>query len=112
MIEGVTRTLLTLFSGGLALGAVIGYATRKMNKLIAAFVGLGLLAVNLSYFAGVLGLDTAFPLLGQLVDSLVGLLPFSLGRLWEALEPALMVVTKIPFLVGLVLGGVLGFKLA
>jgi uncharacterized membrane protein (Fun14 family) len=112
MIKGVLGPLLTLFSGGLALGAVVGYATRKLNKLIAAFVGLGLIAINIYYFAGVLGLDTAFPLLGQLVDSLVGLLPFSMSRLWEALEPALMVVTQAPFLVGLVLGGVLGFKLA
>jgi uncharacterized membrane protein (Fun14 family) len=112
MIEGVLRPLLILFGEGLVFGAVVGYATRKLNKLIAAFVGLSLIAINLSYFAGVLGFDTTFPLLGQLVDNLLELLPFSMSRVWGLLEPVMRVVTKVPFLVGLVLGGVLGFKLA
>jgi uncharacterized membrane protein (Fun14 family) len=105
------QSIIFTFGEGFILGLIVGYSTRKLNKLIAAFVGLFLLAINLSYLAGMFKIDTTIPLIGQLIDKLLEILPFSIENMWNLLKPILKTFTKIPFLTGLVFGGFVGFKL-
>ena len=82
-----------------------------MNKIIAAIIGVTILALNVLWFMRMLEVDIGFQLLNQLGDTIFRLLPFSLGDLKQELEPLLLVSLQAPFIGGFVLGLIAGFKL-
>ena len=91
---------------------VIGFAVRRLNKAIAAAVGLLFLAVNLLWIARMMEIDLAIPQLNALIDNLVALLPFTPQELIETYGPNLGTLTSLPFIGGLLAGIWIGFKLA
>jgi uncharacterized membrane protein (Fun14 family) len=97
--------------GGLA-GMVIGFAVRKLNKAIAAAVGLLFLVVNVLWIARMMEIDLAIPQLNALIDNLMALLPFTPQELIETYGPNLGTLTSLPFIGGLLVGIWIGFKLA
>jgi uncharacterized membrane protein (Fun14 family) len=50
MVSEYLQPMAYIFTQGALLGLVVGFAFRKLNKLIAAVIGLALLAVNLLGF--------------------------------------------------------------
>ena len=51
---------------------VIGFAVRKLNKVIAAVVGFSLMAINVVWFMKILEIDIAIPVLDHIADALLG----------------------------------------
>ena len=100
-----------LAQGGLA-GMVIGFAVRKLNKAIAATVGLLFLVVNVLWIARMMEIDLAIPQLNALIDNLVALLPFTPQELIETYGSNLGTLTSLPFIGGPLIGIWIGFKLA
>jgi uncharacterized membrane protein (Fun14 family) len=100
-----------LAQGGLA-GMVIGFAIRKLNKAIAATVGLLFLVVNVLWIARMMEIDLAIPRLNALIDNLMALLPFTPQELIETYGTNLGTLTSLPFIGGLIAGIWIGFKLA
>jgi uncharacterized membrane protein (Fun14 family) len=97
---------------GIIAGLITGYAVRKLNKVIAAALGLALVAVNVGWFIKILGIETSIPLLDEALDALITLLPYSPQQLFLGLEPSLPLLTSIPFAGGFILGTWIGFKIA
>ena len=91
---------------------VIGFAVRKLNKAIAATVGLLFLVVNVLWIARMMEIDLTIPQLNALMDNLVALLPFTPSELIESYGPNLGTLTSLPFIGGLLVGARIGFKLA
>ena len=91
---------------------MVGFAVRKLNKLIAALVALLIVALNVLWFARMLGVETGFPLLEQLLDNIFGLFPFLQFDVREELRSLFLVATRVPFIAGFILGSFVGFKLA
>ena len=100
-----------LAQGGLT-GMVIGFAVRKLNKAIAATVGLLFLVVNVLWIARMMEIDLAIPQLNALIDNLVALLPFTPQELIETYGSNLGTLTSLPFIGGPLIGIWIGFKLA
>jgi len=97
---------------GLLMGLVVGFAVRKLNKVIAAVVGFSLMAINVVWFMRMLGIDLAIPALNSFADSLIALLPFSPQEALSELGPQIPVLSSIPFVGGFLVGLWGGFKLA
>ena len=113
MIDEVWQPVLYLLGQGFIGGLVFGFAARKLNKLIAALVALLIVALNVLWFARMLGIETGFPLLEQqLSDNIFSLFPFSQFDVGKELRPMFLVATRAPFIAGFLFGSVLGFKLA
>jgi len=112
VIDEVWQPVLYLLGQGFIGGLVVGFAARKLNKLIAALVALLIVALNVLWFARMLGIETGFPLLEQLSDNIFSLFPFSQFDVRKELRPMFLVATRAPFIAGFLLGSVLGFKLA
>jgi uncharacterized membrane protein (Fun14 family) len=110
MVAGTWLSILYLFGLGIFVGLIVGYSARKLNKLIAAIVGLTILAINLSHFVRIFNVDISFPLFGQLIEQFLRVLPFSSGSIYEAFDKVMLIASETPFIVGLIFGGVLGFK--
>ncbi len=100
-----------LAQGGLA-GMVTGFAVRKLNKAIAATVGLLFLVVNVLWIASMMEIDLAIPQLNALIDNLVALLPFTPQELIETYGSNLGTLTSLPFIGGLLAGIWIRFQLA
>jgi uncharacterized membrane protein (Fun14 family) len=101
----------TFAQGGLA-GVVVGFAVRKLNKAIAAVVGLAFVATNVLWIARMMEIDLTIPQLNALIDNLVALLPYTPSELIEAYGPNLGTLTSLPLIGGLLVGIRIGFKLA
>ena len=112
MVDEVWQPVIYLLGEGFVCGLVVGFAARRLNKLIAALVGLLILALNVLWFTRMLRVETGFPLLEQLSDNIFRLFPFSQFDVREELRSVFLVATRVPFLVGFLLGSVVGFKLA
>ena len=91
---------------------VIGFSVRKLNKAIAATVGLLFLVVNVLWIARMMEIDLAIPQLNALIDNLVALLPFTPQELIETYGSNLGALTSLPFIGGLLVGIWIGFKFA
>ena len=96
--------------GGLA-GIVVGFAVRKLNKAIAAAVGLAFMAINVLWIARMMEIDLAIPQLNVLIDNLVALIPYAPQELIEAYGPSIAFLTSLPFIGGFLVGAWVGFKL-
>ena len=112
MIDALWQPVAYIFGQGILAGLVVGFAMRKLNKVIAAVVGFALLVINVLWFARMTGVDLAIPVLNELFDSLLGLLPFSPSEIAGELGPMMPLVTSLPFIGGFLVGGWAGFKLA
>ncbi len=93
-------------------GLVVGSAVRKLNKVIAAALGFSILAINVIWFARMMGVELPVPQVNDLVDSLLRLLPFTLLDVTERFGSLMPVITSLPFAGGLLLGAWAGFKIA
>lgn len=112
MVDGIWQPMLYMLGRGFIGGLVVGFAARKLNKVIATLLGATILALNVLWFARMLGGDTGFQLLRQLADAVFGLIPFSWAEVQRELEPVLMVSAQVPFIAGFLIGLASGFKLA
>ena len=101
-----------VFVQGAIAGLIVGFAVRKLNKVIAAAIGFALLAVNVLWFARMMEIDLQIPQLNELVDSMLELLPFSPSEVAGELGPMMPLLTSLPFVGGFLVGGWIGFKVA
>jgi uncharacterized membrane protein (Fun14 family) len=106
------QPLAYIFVQGLLVGLVVGFAVRKLNKAIAAVLGFSVLAINVVWFARMMGVELPVPQVNDLVDSLLRLLPFTLSDVTERFGSLMPVMTSLPFIGGLLVGAWAGFKLA
>ncbi len=91
---------------------VTGFAVRKLNKAIAAAVGLVFMATNVLWIARMMEIDLAITQFNTLIDNLVALFPFTPQELIESYGPNLGTLTSLSFIGGLLTGIWIGFKLA
>jgi len=108
----IWQPVLYLLGQGFIGGLAVGFAARKLNRVIAALVGVLIVALNILWFARMLGLETGLGLLKRLSDAIFNLLPFSGFDAQEEIRPMFLVATRIPFIAGFILGSAVGFKLA
>ncbi|MGD2201584.1 MAG: FUN14 domain-containing protein [Candidatus Bathyarchaeota archaeon] len=107
------RPLAYIFGGGLLAGLVVGFALRKLNKVVAAFLGLSFLSVNILWLIRILELDLDLPpQINAISDVIATVLPQISNDLKRAIGPALTLTTTLPFVGGFIFGGWIGFKLA
>jgi len=112
LVYGFLKPMLYLLGQGLIVGLVVGFSVRKLNKVIAALIGVTILALNVLWFMHMLEIDIGFQLLNKLGDTIFRLLPFSIGDLKQELGPLLLVAIQAPFIGGFFLGLIAGFKRA
>jgi uncharacterized membrane protein (Fun14 family) len=112
MVSEYLQPMAYIFTQGALLGLVVGFAFRKLNKLIAAVIGLALLAVNLLGFVKMMEIKLPIPQLDQLAETILQLLPFAPTDLTDRLGPMMPLLTSLPFIGGAVAGAWIGFKLA
>jgi len=101
-----------VFVQGAIVGLIMGVAVRKLNKVIAAVIGFTLFAVNMLWFARMMGIDLNIPQLNNLADGLLEMLPFSPSEVAGELGPMMPLVASLPFIGGFLVGGWVGFKVA
>ncbi|MCD6368436.1 MAG: FUN14 domain-containing protein [Thermoproteales archaeon] len=94
--------ILVTGSAGLTLGFLIGYALKKLLKMVAVILGLFLLALLVLNFYGLITVNH---------ESLEKIVVLIVGRLRET-APLFVnwVTTSIPFSGGLLAGLILGWK--
>ena len=112
MVGELLQPTLIPLGQGLMVGLVVGFAARKLNKVIAALLGVAIIALNILWFMRMLEFEPGLKVLNQLADAFVRLIPIPLGGLKQELEPLMQVSTRLPFIGGLLLGLIVGFKLA
>ena len=112
MIPETLNPLTQIFLMGAVAGLVVGYALRKLNKVITAAIGLLMFAMNASYLAMMMGYDLNLPAFDQIAETIIGLSPITPGQISEQMGPFMPLFTSIPFLGGIVVGVWIGFKIA
>jgi len=112
MVTDFLQPVVIIFIHGLIMGLVIGFAVRKLNRAIAAVFGFSILAINVVWFARMMGVELPISLFNDLIDSLLYLLPFSSSDILEKFGSMMPLITSLPFIGGLLLGGWAGFKFA
>jgi uncharacterized membrane protein (Fun14 family) len=112
MAEVPWGPLAFVFIQGLLVGLVVGFAVRKLNKVVAAVVGFSVLAINVVWFARMMEIDIPIPRVNDVMDFLLRLLPFSASDLLDQFGTMMPLLTSLPFIGGQLVGGFVGFRLA
>lgn len=111
-MNGVWQPLAYVFVQGLIVGLVFGFALRRLNKAIAALLGFSILAINVIWFARMMGIELPVPEVNEVVDSILRMFPFTFSDVEEQFGSLMPVLTSLPFIGGLLAGTFLGFRLA
>jgi uncharacterized membrane protein (Fun14 family) len=101
-----------VFVQGAIVGLIMGFAVRKLNRVIAAVIGFTLFVINALWFARMMGIDLNVPQLNNFADGLLEMLAFSPSEVAMELGPMMPLVTSLPFIGGFLVGGWVGFKVA
>ncbi len=111
-MNGVWQPLAYVFVQGLVVGLVLGFVLRRLNKAIAALLGFSILAINVIWFARMMGIELPIPEVNEVFDSVLRVLPFTLSVVKERFGSLMPVLTSLPFIGGLLAGAFLGFRFA
>ena len=87
--------------GGIG-GFVVGYAFKKISKLIIVLIGLFIIALLYLGTSGIININ---------YDKLFGALANSLGLVGEAAGWLIGLISILPFMGSFIVGFLLGFKL-
>jgi len=101
MSEIISPLLYQLGIGGIG-GLIVGYAVKKISKLIAILVGIFIIALLYLGTSGIISIN---------YDKLWNAMGDWLGLAGSAAEWLIGIISLIPFLGSFVIGFVLGFKL-
>ncbi len=112
MIPETMSPLIQIFLMGAVAGLVVGVALRKLNKIIAAAIGLLMLAVNASYLAKMMGYELNLPAFSDIAQTIIDLSPITPSQISEQIGPYMPLFTSIPFIGGVIAGAWIGLKLA
>ena len=112
MIPDTMSPLVQIFLMGAAGGLAVGIALKKLNKAIAAAIGLLMLAVNASYLAKMMGYELNLPAFSDIAQTIVDLSPITPAQISEQIGPYMPLFTSIPFIGGAVAGAWIGLKIA
>lgn len=109
----IWEPVIYIFAQGGIAGLIVGFAIRKLNKVIAATVGLLFLVVNLLWIAKMMELDLSIPpQISAIIDAATSYIPFTSQDLVDAFGPLVPALTSLPFVGGALVGLWIGFKLA
>jgi len=112
MIPETMSPLVQIFLMGAVGGLAVGVALRKLNKVIAAAIGLLMIAVNASYLAKMMGYELNLPAFSDIAQTIIDLSPITPVQISEQMGPYMPLFTSIPFIGGAVAGAWIGLKLA
>ena len=112
MIPETMSPLVQIFLMGAVGGLAVGVTLRKLNKVIAATIGLLMLAVNASYLAKMMGYELNLPAFSDIAQIIIDLSPITPAQISEQIGPYMLLFTSIPFIGGAVAGAWIGLKLA
>ncbi|MEM3700151.1 MAG: FUN14 domain-containing protein [Candidatus Bathyarchaeia archaeon] len=101
MSEIISPLAYQLGLGGIG-GFIVGYAVKKLSKLIAILIGLFIIALIYLSTQGILSINYE-----RLFDSLKN----ALGLVGQAAEWFISLISLLPFMGSFVVGFLLGFKL-
>jgi uncharacterized membrane protein (Fun14 family) len=112
MIPETLNPLTQIFLMGAVAGVVVGFAIRKLNKVIAAALGFFMLAMNASYLAMMMGFNLNLPAFDQIAETIISLSPITPEQISDQMGPYMPLFTSIPFIGGALAGVWIGFKIA
>jgi uncharacterized membrane protein (Fun14 family) len=101
MSEVLTPIVYQLGIGGV-LGFFVGYAAKKITKVIAVLIGLGALLLIYLGYEGVININ--YDKLAQMIQNLMG----TAGQATTALTP---IIANLPFAGSFIAGVAVGVKL-
>jgi len=91
---------------GLIGGFLIGFLLRRLGRIIAAIVAIGVFILNTLPILRLIGIQPDIEWLRRLG----GLLPTPPSEALESFKSYLPLISSIPFILGLILGLIIGFK--
>jgi uncharacterized membrane protein (Fun14 family) len=101
MSEVLTPIIYQLGIGGI-LGFFVGYAVKKMTKVLAVLIGLGALVLIFLGYQGVININ--YDKLAQMIQNLMG----AAGQASTVLTP---IIANLPFAGSFIAGIAVGLKL-
>ncbi|MDI6691245.1 MAG: FUN14 domain-containing protein [Candidatus Bathyarchaeota archaeon] len=101
MSEIVSPLAYQLGIGGVG-GFIVGYAVKKLSKLIAILIGLFIIALIYLSTQGIIGIN---------YERLFEAFEHALGLAGQAAEWFIRLISLLPFMGSFVVGFLLGFKL-
>ena len=108
MSLGPYEPLIYIAGQGALVGLVIGYMIRKLNKVIAATMGLAIILINVFWFLRMLEIPINLPA----IDLILDLLPVQPADLIDQYGGMMPAVSSLPFIGGALLGQRIEFKIA
>ena len=108
MSLGPYEPLIYIAGQGALVGLVIGFMIRKLNKAIAATMGLLIIAINVFWFLRMLEIPINLPA----IDPILDLLPVQPADIVDQYGGMMPAVSSLPFIGGAIVGLWIGFKIA